>query len=154
MIVQINSSINFNQKAQEIRDQAISVLETWGLVPRFKRWRLSQDPETGMIVLFGILNNQYIARHTSIPFNHYFDTHLLYDLANKLQVQVVFGKNGGLGYAFILSRGQINLLPAKLDFSFPDENRLYPIFICDWSENEVVLNQKIGASIDIDHEKT
>ena len=138
MTKQINTPPNFNQKARGIRTQASSVLQTWGLVPRFKRWRLSQDPETGMIVLFGILNNKYIARHTLIPFSNYFDSHLLHDLANKLQVQVVSGNNGGLGYAFILSRGQIDLLPIQVDTSFLDENRLSPIFINEWPALEVI----------------
>ncbi|HEX2998569.1 MAG TPA: hypothetical protein VHP14_27350, partial [Anaerolineales bacterium] len=80
-------------------------------MPRFKRWRLTQDPDTGMVVLFGILNNRYIAEHTSTPFNHYFDPRVLHDLADELQVQVVSCNSHGLRYAFILDRGELGRLP-------------------------------------------
>ena len=89
MIIQKNDPNPFNQKAWRIRKEASAILTKLGLLPRFKRWRLAQDPDTGMIVLFGILNNKYIAAHTSIPFNDYFDQRVLHELANELQVQVV-----------------------------------------------------------------
>jgi hypothetical protein len=138
MIIQISTPPNFKQEAKRLRAQASLVLRTWGLVPRFKRWRLSQDPKTGMIVLFGILNDKYIARHTLIPFSNYFDSHLLHDLSNKLQVQIVSGNSDGLGYAFILSRGQIDFLPAQVNTSFLDEDKLFPIYVNDWSVLEFV----------------
>ena len=158
MIIQISTPPNFKQEAKRLRAQASLVLRTWGLVPRFKRWRLSQDPKTGMIVLFGILNDKYIARHTLIPFSNYFDSHLLHALANKLQVQVVSGNNGGLGYAFILSRGQIDLLPIQIDSSFLDENRLSPIFINEWPvlevfEGRIKLTHPITTTI-IDYDQS
>lgn len=138
MIIQISNPPNFEQMARQIRVQASSVLKTRGLVPRFKRWRLSRDPITGMVVLFGILNNSYIARYTSIPFSNYFDPRLLHDLANKLQVQVVSGSSDGLRYAFILSRGRIDLLPAQIEVPILDEYRISTVFINDWSVHEVV----------------
>jgi hypothetical protein len=101
-----------------------TVLTKWGLLPRFKRWRLTQDPDTGMVVLFGILNNKYIATHTSIPFSDYFDPRLLHDLANELQVQVVSCNGDGLRYAFILDRGQLGKLPTHIDFPFVDDGKL------------------------------
>jgi len=76
---------HFDKKARRIRAQVSTILTKWGLLPRFKRWRLTQDPGTGMIVLFGILNNKYIATHTPIPFSNYFDPRLLHDLANELK---------------------------------------------------------------------
>ncbi|HLO29675.1 MAG TPA: hypothetical protein VK249_11100 [Anaerolineales bacterium] len=101
-----------------------TILTKWGLLPRFTRWRLTQDPDTGMVVLFGILNNRYIATHTSIPFNDYFDPRLLNDLANELQVQVVSCNSDGLRYAFILDRGQLGKLPTHIDFPFIDNGKL------------------------------
>src|SRR5512132_1020850 len=92
----------FPQKARRLRAQVSTILTRWGLLPRFKRWRLSQDPDTGMVVLFGVLNNKYIATHTSIPFGDYFDARVLHDLANELRVQVVSCNSDGLRYAFIL----------------------------------------------------
>ncbi|MBN2044536.1 MAG: hypothetical protein JW757_05905 [Anaerolineales bacterium] len=120
--MQINNPPNFDQVAWRVRAEVSSVLKAWGLVPRFERWRLSQDPITGMVVLFGILNNNYIARYTSIPFSNYFDPRLLIDLANKLQVQVVSGNSEGLRYAFILSRGCIDVLPTQIGIPVLDEN--------------------------------
>lgn len=93
-------------------------------MPRFKRWRLTQDPDTGMIVLFGILNNRYIATQTSIPFSQYFNPHMLHDLANELQVQVVSCNSEGLRYAFILERGRLGKLPTHIDFPFIDNGKL------------------------------
>ena len=115
---------HFNQKARRIRAQVSTILTKWGLSPRFKRWRLTQDPGTGMIVLFGILNNKYIATNTSIPFSDYFDPRLLHDLANELQVQVVSCNSDGLRYAFILDRGSLEKLPTHIDFPFIDDGKL------------------------------
>ncbi len=121
---QTNDPQHFNQKARRIRAQVSTVLTKWGLLPRFKRWRLTQDPDTGMIVLFGILNDRYIATHTSIPFSDYFLPRLLHDLANELQVQIVSCNSDGLRYAFILDRGQLGILPTHIDFPFIDNGKL------------------------------
>lgn len=115
---------HFNQQARRIRAQVSTVLTKWGLLPRFKRWRLTQDPDTGMVVLFGVLNNRYIATHTSIPFGDYFDSRLLHDLTNELQVEVVSCNSDGLRYAFILDRGQLVKLPTHIDFPFIDNGKL------------------------------
>ncbi len=124
MIIQTNDQNQFNQKAWRIRRQVSKVLTKSGLLPRFKRWRLTQDPDTGMVVLFGILNNKYIATHTSIPFSDYFDPRLLHDLANELQIQVVSCNSDGLRYAFILDRGQLDKLPTHIDYPFIDNGKL------------------------------
>lgn len=115
---------HFPEKARRIRTQVSRVLTKWGLLPRFKRWRLTQDPGTGMIVLFGILNNRYIATHTSIPLSDYFDPRVLHDLVNELQVQIVSCNSDGLRYAFILDRGQLGELPTHIDFPFIDKDKL------------------------------
>ena len=124
MIIQTNDQNQFNQKAWRIRRQVSKILTKWGLLPRFKRWRLTQDPDTGMVVLFGILNNKYIATHTPIPFSNYFDPRLLHDLANELQVQIVSCNSDGLRYAFILDRGQLDNLPTHIDYPFIDNGKL------------------------------
>jgi hypothetical protein len=115
---------HFAQKARQTRAQVSTILTKRGLVPRFKRWRLTQDPGTGMVVLFGILNDRYIATHTSTPFSDYFDPRLLHDLANELQVQVVSCNSDGLRYAFILDRGELGRLPTHVDFPFMENGKL------------------------------
>jgi len=115
---------HFEQEARRVRSQVSKILTRWGLLPRFKRWRLTQDPDSGMIVLFGILNNRYIATHTSIPFSDYFDPRLLHDLASEMQLQVVACNSDGLRYAFILDRGQFGRLPTHIDFPFIDNGKL------------------------------
>jgi hypothetical protein len=125
MAIQAIDPHHFDQKTERIKTQVSTVLTKWGLLPRFKRWRLTQDPDTGMIVLFGILNNRYIATHTSIPFSDYFDPRLLHDLANELQVQIVSCNSDGLRYAFVLDRGQIDILPTHIDYPFLDGDRLF-----------------------------
>jgi hypothetical protein len=124
MMTQIIDPRHYDQKTRRIKTQVAAVLTKRGLVPRFKRWRLSQDPDTGMVVLFGILNNSYIATHTTIPFNSYFDPRLLHDLANELQVQVVSCNSDGLRYAFILDRGSVGAIPTHIDYPFVDNGRL------------------------------
>ena len=124
MINQTSDGKQFNLKARQIRDQVSTVLKNWGLLPRFTRWRLARDPATGMVVLFGILNNRYIATHTSIPFGDYFDTRLLQDLSNTLQVQVVSCNSDGLRYAFILDRGRFGKLPTHIDYPFVDNGKV------------------------------
>ena len=107
---------HFEQEARRIRIQVATILTKWGLLPRFKRWRLTQDPDTGMIVLFGILNNRYIATHTSIPFSNYFDPSVIADLAKNIQLQVVSCNSDGLRYAFILDRGSLGKIPTHIDY--------------------------------------
>jgi len=124
MTIQTIDPLQFAQKARRIRVQVSIILTRWGLLPRFKRWRLTQDPETGMVVLFGILNNRYIATHTSIPFSDYFDPRVLHDLANELQVQIVSCNSAGLRYAFILDRGELGRLPTHIDFPFIENGKL------------------------------
>jgi hypothetical protein len=124
MTIQTVNPSHITQKTRQIRAQVSNVLTKWGLLPRFKRWRLTQDPDTGMVVLFGILNNKYIATHTSIPFSDYFDPRLLHDLANELQVQVVSCNSDGLRYAFILDRGQLGELPTHIDFPIIDNGKV------------------------------
>lgn len=123
-MIQINEARHFDQQVRRIRATVSTVLTKWGLLPRFKRWRLTQDPETGMVVLFGILNNSYIAKHTSIPFSNYFDSRLLHDLSNELQVQIVSCNSDGLRYAFILDRGQLDELPTHVDYPFVDNGKV------------------------------
>ncbi len=124
MTLQTVEQHRITQKTRQIRAQVSTILTKWGLLPRFKRWRLTQDPDSGMIVLFGILNNKYIAENTTIPFSDYFDPGLLHDLANELQVQVVSCNSDGLRYAFILDRGQFGIMPTHIDFPFIDNGKL------------------------------
>ena len=124
MITQTINGNPFNQKARQIREQVSTILTNWGLLPRFKRWRLTQDPDTGMVVLFAILNNRYIATHTAIPFSDYFDPRLLHDLADELQLQVVSCISDGLRYAFILDRGRFGKLPTHVDYPFVDNGKV------------------------------
>lgn len=123
-MTQTSSRNSFNERSRQIRDQVSAILTKWGLLPRFKRWRLTQDPDTGMVVLFGILNNRYIATRTAIPFSDYFDPRLLHDLANELQVQVVSCISDGLRYAFILDRGRFGKLPTHVDYPFIDNGKV------------------------------
>jgi len=122
MITQIVDPHHFVRRARQIKARIPVILSQWGLVPKFKRWRLAQDPETGMVILFGVLNNKYIATHTTTPFSDYFDPRLLHDLGAELHVQVIPSANDGLRYAFILERGQIDMEPAHVDYPFQDGN--------------------------------
>lgn len=115
---------NFDHETQRIRVGVAKVLKKWGLPPRFKRWRLAKDPGTGMVVLFGVLNNGYLAAHTAIPFTDYFQPGLLHDLANQLQVQLVSCNADGLRYAFILDRGELDALPSHIDFPYTENGKL------------------------------
>ncbi len=99
--------------ARHIRARVVTILEGRGLLPRFSSWRLAQDPTTGLVVLFGVLNAAYIAAHTQTPTHAYFHPLLLEDLTRTLQVQVVPSSTDGLRYAFILDRGQIDADPAS-----------------------------------------
>jgi hypothetical protein len=115
----------YEKKARHIRAQVFVILRKWGLLPRFKRWRLAQDPDSGMVVLFGILNNRFIAMHTSTPFSDYFDPRLLRDLTDALHTRVVACNGDGLRYAFVLERGQIDVLPTHIDYPFVRDERLF-----------------------------
>ncbi|MBI5932145.1 MAG: hypothetical protein HY867_00445 [Chloroflexi bacterium] len=124
MITQTTNPDHLNQEARQIRTRVPAILSKWGLPPKFNRWRLTQDPETGLAVLFAVLNSQYIAAHTSIPFSDYFAPRLLDDLTNDLHVQVVSCYTDGLRYAFILDHGSLGKLPTHIEFSIPKEDRL------------------------------
>jgi signal transduction histidine kinase len=75
----------------------------------FKRWRLVQDSQTGMVVLFGVLDQQQIATQLTNEFNEYFDSNLLRDMAVELKVPVTASSNDGLRYTFLLERGKPDL---------------------------------------------
>lgn len=115
---------DYDHETQRIRLGVSKVLKKRGLPPRFKRWRLAKDPDTGMVIFFGVLNNGYIATHTSIPFRDYFDPRLLHDLANQLQVQVVSCNTDGLRYAFVLDRGRLDILPTHIDFPYAESGKV------------------------------
>jgi hypothetical protein len=125
MMTQIVDLNHVHQRARQIRARVPVILSQWGLPPKFNRWRLTQDPETGLVVLFAVLNNKYIATHTATPFSDYFDPRLLHDLANDLHVQVVSCNSDGLRYAFILDRGSLGKLPTHIDYPFLDGDRLF-----------------------------
>jgi len=129
----------YDQLTRRIRAQVSAVLIKWELLPRFKRWRLTQDPDTGMVVLFGILNNTYIAAHTSIHFKDYFERPLLNDLANVLQVEVVSCNCDGLRYAFILERGSIVKLPTHIDYPYLEGDQVFVRAVLDNQPAPVVL---------------
>ena len=149
MITQTSTRTLFNQRSRQIREQVSTILTNWGLLPRFKRWRLTQDPDTGMVVLFGILNNRYIATHTSIPFSDYFDPRLLQDLANELQLQVISCISDGLRYAFILDRGQFSKLPTHVDYPFIDNGKvLVRVVYGDKPQVAPVLPAEIPIAVD------
>jgi hypothetical protein len=124
MTTQMVDANHFNREARRIRARVPVILSKWGLPPKFNRWRLTQDPETGLAVLFAVLNSKYIAAHTSIPFSDYFDPRLLNDLSNDLHMQVVSCNSDGLRYAFILDRGSLGKLQTHIDFPILDGDRL------------------------------
>jgi len=106
MITQTVNPHHLINRAQKIIAQIPSCLSQWGLLPQFKRWRLIQDSETGMVALFGVLDNQFITQHTTAWLGDYFDPRLLHDLTTVLNVQVIGSSNDGLRYTFILEKGQ------------------------------------------------
>lgn len=155
---------HFEHEARRIRTQVATILTKWGLLPRFKRWRLTQDPDTGMIVLFGILNSRYIATHTSTPFRNYFDPALLDDFAKNTQLQVVScNSDGGLRYAFILDRGSLGKIPTHIDYPFiVDDKPLIRVVYSDppqsvtipptdiaLADDQMLVRQGVGAFLKV-----
>jgi hypothetical protein len=139
---------DFDQQARQIRVKVSTILTRWGLLPKFKRWRMTQDRETGMVVLFGILNDNYIAAHTTIPFSNYFDARLLYDLANEMQVQVVSCNSDTLRYAFILDRGSFGKLPTHIDYPFVDNGKVMVRVVFGDSQQPVPVPPVEPADVD------
>ena len=125
MITRIVESSSLYQRTRQIRVRVQVILSQWGLLPKFSRWKLTQDPESGLVVLFAVLNKKYIATHTTAPFSNYFDPRLIRDLSNDLHMQVISCNSDGLRYAFILDRGQIDVLPTHIDFPFMDGDKLF-----------------------------
>ncbi len=121
---------HFDRQARRIRAQVSTLLTRSALLPRFNRWRLTQDPASRMALLFGILNGRHIATHTSIPLSDYFDPHLLHDLAGELQVPVVSCSTDGLRYAFILDPGQLRIVPTQIDFPYTDNGNISGYVVC------------------------
>jgi hypothetical protein len=124
MITQIVDPNHFHQRARDIRVRIPKLLSLWGLPSRFNRWRLTQDPQSGMVVLFAVLNTRYVATKTTRRSSDYFDPRLLHDLSNDLHLQVVPSDSGGLRYAFILDRGLIDIAPTHIELPFVGTDRL------------------------------
>jgi hypothetical protein len=131
MIIQRVDLNDFHKKARQIRARIPTLLSQWGLQAKFNRWRLTQDPDSGMVVLFAVLNTRYIATNNSAPFSDYFDPRLLSDLANDLHVQIVSCSSDGLRYAFILDRGKVDPLPTHIDYPFLDGDKLFVRVVYD-----------------------
>jgi hypothetical protein len=125
MITQMVDLDHFHLKARQIRARLPAILSQWGLTLKFNRWRLAQDPGSGMVVLFAVLNTGYMTTHAATSYSSYFDSRLLSDLANDLHMHVVPCNRDGLCYAFILDQGGIDKLPAPIDFPFLDGDRLF-----------------------------
>src|SRR5687768_2748813 len=124
MLTQTIDPDYFQQKAKQIKERVPTILSGWGLPPKFNRWRLTHDADSGMVVFFVELNTTYIGLHTATVFKDYFDPRLLHDLEDDLHTQVVCCNSGGLRYAFILERGQTDMMPAHVDIPFLDGDRL------------------------------
>ena len=101
----------FMRRVHQIKVQIPILLSQWGLLPKFKRWRLTQDPDTGTVVLFGVLDKKYLATHTVTPFSDYFNPRMLHEFSEELHVQVLPSASDGLRYAFVLDKGQLALPP-------------------------------------------
>lgn len=130
------------------------MLSHWGLPAKFDRWRLAQDPGSGLVVLFAVLNSKYIANRTATPFNNYFDPRLLRFLGNDLKVQVVSCNSDGLRYAFILDRGQIDRLPTHIDFPFLDGDKLYVRVVYSDEPVPEVMEPQIAPAPQIADDRT
>jgi hypothetical protein len=124
MVTRTIDSRGFAEKVRQIRARVPTVLAQWGLCSKFARWRLTQDPITGLVVLFGVLNNTLMTTHRSPPFNDYFDPRLLLDLGIALKMPVVSSDREGFCYAFILDRGQLGALPDRVDLPEVERSRL------------------------------
>jgi hypothetical protein len=137
---------DFQQKVQQIKKQVSIVLTQHGLLPRFSSWRLTQDPQSGLAVLFGSLNEAHIAAQAETAPEAYFDPILLLELSTDLQVQIIPSNNEGLRYAFILDRGHLDEvdalleLPALKPVQLPDgESGSTEPIILVWAEHFAVL---------------
>lgn len=143
----------FHQKVRQIRARVPIILSKRGLLPKFSRWRLTQDPETGLAVFFAVLNTRYIAAHTASSFSDYFDPRLLRDLASDLQVQIVSCNSDGLRYAFILDRGSVGKLPTHIDFPFLDGDRIRVGVVYtdrlgpEWKSSQTIHPPKINVEV-------
>ena len=143
MITRMVDLNRFHQRARQIRARVPVILSQWGLLPKFTRWRLAQDPETGLVVLFAVLNTRFIATHTSASFSDYFDPRLLHDLANDLHVQIVSCNSDGLRYGFILERGSVGKLPTHIDFPFLEGDRLRVGIVYNDEDRPGLINPQI-----------
>lgn len=134
---------HFHIKARQIRARLPAILSQWGVTPKFNRWRLAQDPGSGMVVLFAVLNTRFINAHSATSYSSYFDSRLLSDLANDLHMQVVPCNRDGLCYAFILDQGGIDMLPAPINFPFLDGDRLFVRVV----SSEKPVQELVGTQI-------
>ncbi len=96
------------------------VLTQRRLTPKFREWLVTREDETGLTVAFGVLDDDYLVRHTQTPLTAYFRPDVLHDLSTLLDGMPVFPSNtSGMRYAFVLDRGQFGQLPGSVDFPSP-----------------------------------
>jgi len=124
MITPMVDSNDFHQQARQIRARVPVILSHWGLPQKFSRWRLTQDPDTGLVVLFAVLNNKHGSTDNAATFSGCFEPRVLQALADDLRVQVVSCKDDAQRYAFILDRGSFDRFPTHLAVPFLDGDRL------------------------------
>lgn len=108
MLMQTFDPRHFSKRAWRIKVRMAVLLTQWGLRAKFTRWRLTQDGQTGLVVLFGVLNTAAIP---PARLGDYFTPSVLFALALELKVPVEASVSDGFRYAFILDRGRLDALP-------------------------------------------
>lgn len=109
--------------AQRIMRRVPEVLRQHRLLPAFKKWALTND--NGLVILFGVLDDDRIVRQTQRPLLAYHAPAVLHDISTIMDgVPVVPSNSSGLRYAFVLDEGNLRTLPPRADFPGVERGQL------------------------------
>jgi hypothetical protein len=116
----------FDGRVRRIMRRTPLVMRNHRLSPLFKEWRLTAAPD-GLVILFGVLDDDRIIERTQTPLEKYLDQSVLHDLSTNAgdgQYPVVRCNHTGAGYAFVLKAARAPKLPATVDYPGHQRDKL------------------------------
>ena len=108
----------FDSRVRRIITRVPAIMQNHKLEPLFKGWKLTGTVD-GLVVLFGVLDDDRIMAQTQTPLGRYLSTSVLHDIATVAcdgKYQVVRCNHTGAGYAVLLKAARVPRLPRQITF--------------------------------------
>jgi len=116
----------YDNRVRRIISRVPAILENHRLAVLFKSWKLTSTPD-GLVVLFGVLDDDRITRQTTLPLERYLDDSVVHHIATTAcdgQYPVFRCNSRGAAYAVVLNAPRLPQLPEQVGFPGYQPGRL------------------------------